>query len=406
MKVVHINFSDSQGGAAIAAYRHHEAMCKAGIDSNMLVIEKKLDDDKVIPHKTSKFKTFIRKAANRIFMNWYKFHASWSWNHYGYDLLNEQIIHEADVIYLHWINNYTISISSLKKILELRKPVYWFMHDMWPITGGCHYALGCEKYTYNCMACPMMSQRRGASKQKDISYHQFREKLCLREFKNLRFLTPSQWLAERVKDSSIFGDFEVGVSRNVLDTDKFIIRNKAEARKRLGLPIEKKFILFGADNISSPYKGWELLKGALMKPMDDVACVLYGSCDIDVQNEIGIEVFSLGRISDKDKLIDVYNSCDVFVTPSLADNYPNVLIEALACGLPVVASDIGGIPEIVEDGFNGRLVSPLTSDNFKSAIEDVLLSENKFDREKIRQRIVENNGYQTILKQHSFLKDE
>lgn len=404
MRVLHINHSDSGGGASIAAYRHHEAMRKIGIDSKMLVIKKTSDDRDVIQHNSSKIVTLARKIYHRIFNAKFNFYGTWTYNGLGYDLFNEKCVQEADVIYLHWINFYTLSISSLESILKLGKPVYWFLHDMWPLTGGCHYSLECIKYQDICLKCPLMYKRKGSRKEHDLSNIQFIEKKKkLTKYPNLHFLTPSRWLMERVKESALFKNHSVEISRNVIDTDKFFIRDRVESRRRLGLPLEKKLILFGSDNISSPYKGWSILKNALSEPLENVECVMYGSCDWNVQSEVAVKVHSLGKISDMDILIDIYNACNLFVTPSLADNYPNVIVEAMACGIPVVASNIGGIPDLVKNGKNGLLVEILDGYHFRNAIEDIIFEKIVFDPYVIRNDIVNNNSYATVMINHRHL---
>lgn len=251
-----------------------------------------------------------------------------------------------------------------------------------------------------------MYKRKGSRKEHDLSNIQFIEKKKkLTKYPNLHFLTPSRWLMERVKESALFKNHSVEISRNVIDTDKFFIRDRVESRRRLGLPLEKKLILFGSDNISSPYKGWSILKNALSEPLENVECVMYGSCDWNVQSEVAVKVHSLGKISDMDILIDIYNACNLFVTPSLADNYPNVIVEAMACGIPVVASNIGGIPDLVKNSKNGLLVEILDGSHFRNAIEDIIYEKIVFDPYVIRNDIVNNNSYSSIRVNHQHLFD-
>lgn len=176
MKVVHISYSDKIGGAAIAAYRHNEAMRRAGIDSHMLVQIKTINGADDIKECASKTNIIVRKIFTRIFSYVNKFYASWSWNHYGFDLSENIEVKEADVVILHWINCNTISIKSVKRILESGKQVYWFMHDMWPLTGGCHYSFECERYRSHCQQCPMAHNLSGSRRIKDLAFRQFEEK--------------------------------------------------------------------------------------------------------------------------------------------------------------------------------------------------------------------------------------
>lgn len=399
MRVLHINYSDSIGGAAIAAYRHHEAMRLNGIDSKMLVIHKGKNDPNVVKYKVSILKNFFYRIINKLFVKYYNFFASWSWNHYGYDISNHKEIKEADIIIIHWINNYTLSLESLSRILDSEKPIFWFMHDMWPLTGGCHHAFDCEKYKTACGNCIMMHNHNGSKRNHDISFMQFQEKVKrLTKRQNLNFITPSFWLMKNVSLSSLFKDNEVKVCRNVLNTDIFKPADKREARVLLNLPTDKKIILFGAENISSPYKGWRFLKEALNYEFNDTVCVVYGNNNSESFKEINIPVINLGKINNLDNLIALYSACDVFVSPSLADNYPNVLIEAMACGLVCVGFNTGGIPEIITDGVNGKIVYDFNGKSLYDSINYVLncnnyqqLSKNAIDS------INKNNNYSNVI---------
>ena len=402
MKILHINYSDTGGGAAIAAYRHHEAMLRQGIDSKMLVIEKRTNDKCVIPIRLPSINIFLAKVANKLVMKLCNPFAEWSYNHFGYDLSNNSEVKSAEIIILHWINRYTISIGSLEKILKSGKRVYWFMHDMWAITGGCHHALNCFKYKDHCYRCEMANNHKGSRHDKDLSFFQFAEKLKrLSPYNNLKFITPSLWLANRVKESALFGNHEVLVAQNVLDTDVFKPVDKHEARIRLGLPLNKKLILFGADNIKSKYKGWPLLRDALSQPIESTEAVVYGVTPPELQNQIGIKLHTMGHINNTSQLVDLYSACDVFVTSSIAENYPNVLIEAMACGLPCIGTDVGGIPEIVHNGKNGLLVSTDKPENLRNGIKSILGNKDKiFNKSEIRDAIVKTNGYHNGLYQH------
>ena len=392
MKIVHISYSDKKGGAAIAAFRHHESLLKAGFNSSMLVLDKISDAKTIEQYKPSFINKWLPKIMNRFVFKVSRYYATWSCSLLGNDLSKNSLVSDADVIILHWVNLNTLSLSSISKILKTGKPVYWFMHDMWPITGGCHHSFNCTKFTTHCQACPLYDQNTGSKKVKDLSYWQFENKIkYLSNYTNLIFMTPSKWLAELVKKSSIFNSNKVEVIRNVLDTNEFVIKNKVDSRKRLGLPQDKKLLLFGADNISSPYKGWTQLQMALKDSIKDVEAVVYGSTPANLQSQLGIKIHTVGHITDTSKLVDLYNSCDLFVTPSLADNYPNVLIEAMACGLPCVGTNVGGIPEIITSK-TGKLVKADCSDLRKTIIEE-LTSNQCTDRSNIRSEIVAKNSY-------------
>ena len=404
MKVLHINITDWGGGAAIAAHRLNDAMVKAGIDSSMLVLNKQTNDPNVYEHPIGKLRRLGLRILDYAFFKSFNYYASWSLNSIGCDFSNNKLIDEADIIYIHWINNYCLSLKSIEKILEKGKPVYWYMHEMWPLTGGCHYALSCKKFTDHCQKCPMSHYRKGSWRKKDLSYWQFNDKITrFTQYSNLKFITPSKWLADQVKASRLFRNHEVSVKPNLLDTQQFKPYDKNDARKELGLPQDINLILFGADNIHSEYKGWNLLKDALNMGFENTECVIYGRVNESDLQGIDIKIHNMGLIRNHADLVKLYSACDIFVTPSLADNYPNVLVEAMACGLVCVGYNIGGIPEIIKDGKSGKIVRDINSKSLHSAIQNLLTNPLLADYSiNARNQIVEYNSYENVLEIHDF----
>lgn len=398
MNILHINHSDI-GGAAIAAIRHHEAMISQGINSKMLVLHKYSDRNDIIEYPTWRFEKNLRRISDYLFRKYYNFYGAWSWNHFGYDLSNSKEVMEADIIILHWINRNSLSLKSIESILKTGKPVYWFMHDMWPITGGCHHSFECEKFKKSCGSCLMMHNRKGGKNKHDLSYRQLAEKLkTLTPYENLSFITPSIWLANKVKQSKVALNHKVMVARNILNTNIFQPLNKTVCRQELNLPQDKKLILFGANDVGSPYKGWHYLEEALADMPDNVVCVVYGSDkELNVKN-VPISIINVGKISNTQKLIQLYSACDVFVTPSIADNYPNVLIEAMACGLVCVGFKTGGIPEIIIDNENGLIVQDYSSKSLRNGILQILYEPNyQILSKNAVESIKKNNSYNNII---------
>ncbi|MBR6061906.1 MAG: hypothetical protein IKP67_07505, partial [Spirochaetales bacterium] len=194
MKILHINLTDTSGGAAIAAMRLHKAMLKNGIVSDFLCYERSITDDehilsfsrdKFLYNKAAHFlsnKIFKRKLSNKS--------GYFSSFHIGTDIMKITDLSAYDVIYLHWINGSFINLKGLETILRIGKPVYWFMHDMFPITAGCHYSFDCSKYQTNCQRCPYMKH----PSSNDYAAQQFKKKKKLySKYDNLNFIAPSLW---------------------------------------------------------------------------------------------------------------------------------------------------------------------------------------------------------------------
>ena len=234
-KILHINSADKAGGAAIAAFRHNEALNLIGHSSKMLVIDKSSKTSSVIQPAGKgaliKLKSLLYSGiAGRNIKRFHPY-AVFSNPLTGFNLADEAAVKEADLIVLHWVCNSMLSIKGVEQILKLGKPVIWFLHDMWPLTGGCHYSLSCNRYETECHNCPMLYKRNGSDKRKDISYHLLKKKLKKwSRYDNLRIMAPSQWLADCAARSAVFKNHKISVFRNVINTDIFKPLDKKTAR--------------------------------------------------------------------------------------------------------------------------------------------------------------------------------
>jgi glycosyltransferase involved in cell wall biosynthesis len=302
---------------------------------------------------------------------------------YGIDIAKHPSVIEADVIYLHWINS-LVNYRILKKILKTNKPVYWFMHDMFAITGGCHHSFDCTNYQTKCGNCPY---HRTGNVFTDLSKRQFRIKQNLyNQFDNLAFITPSKWLFDCAKKSGLTRNKRIYHIPNLIDTGVFKPINKDAARRLFSLESNKKIIGFGADAaLINYYKGWKYLSEALqILSKDDllkdisIEVLIFGSSYAkEIAENIPFPVHFLGRLYDEYSVVMVYNSVNVFVIPSLAENFPNTVLESIACGTPVVGFDVGGIPDMVNQN-TGYLAKYKDSEDLAKQIS-LLLRHPKTD---------------------------
>lgn len=386
MKIVHINIGDTGGGAAIAARRHCEAMRRAGIDAQMLVLSKQSGLPWV--HEACRgrwarlwlrVRSRVQEAVMRRFRPWGAFSAQWC----GLNLAKHSLVREADIIYIHWVAAGMLSARGVERVLRLGKPVRWYMHDMNPITGGCHYAMDCAAYQQGCAHCPLLG---AAPLGLDLARRQFRERLRRwSRYPNLEAYTPSAWLGACVERSALWRGRRVTVFPNVLDTAVFRPVARAAARELLGVPQEKCLLLFGAAQPGSPYKGWKYMRGALaLLPPDRYEALVFGGRNDGVEAQLTLRCHFTGFLHDDLALVLVYNAADVFVSASLADNYPNVIIEAMACGLPCVGTRVGGIPDQITHLVNGYLAEPRSSASLAEGIRAVC--EQPADRREAMQQ--------------------
>ena len=295
----------------------------------------------------------------------------------GMDISRHPAVRQADVIHLHWINFGFLSLLSLENLFALGKPVVWTLHDMWAFTGGCHYSGECTHYQTHCHHCPFL---RTASAH-DLSFRVFEEKARIfAKTPRIHFVTCSQWLANCLKVSALLGKFPVTAIPNPIDTALYAPLQQAAMRQKLGLPADKKLILFGAMNTQDPRKGFAYLAEALRKiartsqngDTDGLELVIFGKANPDALAALPFRVHDYGAVRGDAALVDLYNACDLLVLPSLEDNLPNTVMEALACGVPAVAFDTGGLPEMIDHSRNGYLARYRSAEDLAEGIRFVL----------------------------------
>jgi len=379
MKVLIVNTSDIDGGAARAAYRLHQALLMKNVDSQMLVMNKSGDDFTVLG-TTSKIEKVINRlkpALDSIPVRMYKdrsstlFSSSWLFSKKMIEKINKL---NPDVVHLNWINGGMIRVEDLPKI---KAPIVWTLHDMWAFTGGCHYDEECGLYKINCGSCPMLNSH----SEKDLSYRIFnRKKRSYSKVKGLTVVGVSEWLTGCANESQLFRDVKTVCLPNPIDTLKFNHFNKQLSRELWRLPQNKKLILFGAmGSTSDPRKGFNELNSALRNiDRNDVAFVIFGSTKPLHPIVLGCEIFYVGTLSDDVSLISLYNAVDVMIVPSQQEAFGQTASESMACGTPVVTFNHTGLVDIVDHKKNGYLAHPLDTQDLAYGIEWILDNE-KYD---------------------------
>ena len=376
MRVLLINTSERIGGAAVAASRLMEALKNNGIKAKLLVRDKQTEQITVVALRRS-WKLVWKFVWERIVI--------WKANRFkknnlfavdianaGTDITSLPEFQQADVIHLHWINQGMLSLKNLEKILASGKPVVWTMHDMWPCTGICHHARECEGYRQECGSCPFLY---GNGHRHDLSYRVFRRKQRLYHDYPLTFVTCSHWLEEKARQSALTTGHKIVCIPNPLNINLFKPHNKVTARERLKLPSNKKLILFGSVKITDKRKGIDYLIGSCnilankhAELKDQLAVVAFGKQSGQLADLLPFKVYPLDFVQDEHQLVDIYNAVDLFVTPSLEENLPNTIMEAMACGTPCVGFNVGGIPEMIDHLHNGYVAQYKSSDDFANGI--------------------------------------
>ena len=377
MKIASLSTFDNQGGAARAAYRLHQGLNQIDVESWILCQSKFSQDPKAIGAKTSsgieQAKTGLRLTLDQLPLKRYKGKSkqlfSPHWLPSDIDARVERL--NPDLLNLHWISAGYLNIKDLAKF---KQPLVWTLHDMWSFTGGCHYNEDCDKYTAECGACPIL----GSNKEADLSRQIWQRKHKLWQDLNLTIVTPSRWLGDCAKASSLFGDRRVEVIPYGLDLQTYRPIDRATARKLLKLPQDKQLVLFLSLNATSDRrKGFQLLQPALQQLsqsgwQDKLELMVVGASKPENPPELGFKAHYLGIMKDDLTLALAYSAADVFVAPSIQDNLPNTVLEAIACGTPCVAFKIGGMPDMIEHQSNGYLASPFETEDLAQGISWVL----------------------------------
>lgn len=374
-----VNTSERTGGAAIAAGRLTEALKSHGIKAKMLVRDKQTDRISTVALGGG-WKQ-VRKFVWERVVIWINSHFrrerlfSVDIANTGNDITRLPEFKEADLIHLHWINQGMLSLKVIRKILASGKPVVWTMHDMWPCTGICHHARTCTAFHSECGACHMIYSQ----KRKDLSTRIFRQKQRLYASGGIHFVTCSHWLEGMAKQSALLANQPVSVIPNPISTTLFHPMKQTEARQRLALPTEGKLILFGSVKLTDKRKGIDYMVEAcrlLAKQhpalKEQLALVAVGMHAAELQSLVPFKVHNMGYVKEEHQLVEIYNAADLYVIPSLDENLPNTIMEAMACGTPCVGFPTGGIPEMIDHLKNGYLTKEHSAEQLAEGIYTLL----------------------------------
>lgn len=368
MKVLHLNTDMSTGGAPKAAYRIMQAQRAAGLDASMLV---KWQKDGSYDHVANvnihaKSRNAQAEAALKMIQDYYIAKNRTDWNTYyslgyaGLDLSILTDVQKSDIYNLHWVANY-LSPVSISRLLKLGKPVVWTLHDERPFTGGPHYIYESDNtWNFDEREDQLVDDPFGLAKLNLL------DQLHLYEPKNLVVVSPSRWLAERAKQSRIFREHKITVIPNAHDTSIFKPQNRQLVRAKFKIPLFAKVILIAARNNNERRKGFDeaaqvvqALKEApeLRKMIEEekIALMVVGETN-DQLKELPFPVYDTGLIKDEQLLAEAYSCADIMLFTTLAENFSNMMCEAMASGTTVIGFDVGGNRDVIQPGVNGELV--------------------------------------------------
>lgn len=396
MKIVILNTSERTGGAAVAAGRLGKALGQAGIQVNKLVRENTWLNR--FRFYWERLIIFLCNHLNR------KNLFAVSIANTGMDLSGHPLVKDADIIHLHWINQGFLSLKDIEELVNLNKPIVWTMHDMWPCTGICHHAWGCERFYDECGKCLFLK----SNNLHDLSYYVWKKKGFLKT-SGIQLVAVSSWLAEQAKKSSLTKDLEVVVIPNAIDVSIFLKKEKIEIRKKLFFPLDKKIVLMGAVRLDDPIKGFEFLKDALnilSCARNDILLVLFGAIKNDKPffDHLDVPCLSLGHLSDNNQIAELYSAADVTVVPSFYETFGQTIIEAMACGCPAVSFNNSGQTDIIDHKKNGYVANYKDASDLANGIRWVLEHEDQQAlSDACVKKVQENYTEEVVAKQYMAL---
>ena len=405
MKVVIINHSDMQGGAAIVSLRLAHALREKGVDARMLVIDKQ-SDDALVGVMGSKWLNkwnflaerlgvFLRNGMRRDTL--FKIDTG----SHGVNITSHPWVKDADVVCLNWVNQGTMSLKGIKQLAQSGKPIVWTMHDMWNCTGVCHHAYECHGYKSTCKSCYLLG-----SKGRDLSTITQERKRQLYSATNIHFVAVSHWLEAKCRESSLMRDSYISVIANAFPIENFSVERLPNSD--YGIEDDKKVVVMGAARLDDQVKGFDQLIATtrhLAEHKPELAqrlhLLLFGAIkDASLLEQMALPYTYLGIVSD---VTSVYAHGDVVLSTSLYETLPGTLIEGQASGCMPATFGKGGQADIVEHLKTGYIAEHKDPASIAEGIEWAI--DANISREFLHSEVERNFASSMIAHQYIELFD-
>ena len=399
MKVLHLSLFDRKGGACIAAYRQHQALLSAGVDSSMWVRHKVTNDPHVFEYRPppdlfTRTKRVVRRRRLALSKKQAKPTGEMfddRSEHGGGELLQ---LPPHDVINVQFSQGF-VDLPALLAKIPATTPIVFTLHEMSMFTGGCSYAYDCRGFEKQCGNCPQL----GNSQLNDFSRKSWMRKneaYTQRDSYNLHFAADSHWIASEASKSSLLKDHAVSTIHYGVDTAIFRPLDSKHCRQALGIPVDRPVIAFAAVSVADERKGIKYLIEAIEQMPEKPFLLTWGSSFPPELEQI--PHLHLGGIDSEHLLAVAYNAADAFVIPSMEEAFGQTALESLACARPVIGFKVGGIPDMVHDGQTGLLVERGDSLGLSNAL-NVMLQDHG------RRKQMGANARELVLSQFSFEKN-
>jgi glycosyltransferase involved in cell wall biosynthesis len=372
--VLHVATTDLADGAGIAAFRLHEGLRQLGVESRMAVMNKRSNrsDVHLVERRfaSTKVSPLVDFAFDGVEVILNQLLPQNSFSLHSHRLLSSSLVRESSIFNLHALHRRRRHFSAdLCLALSKRAPVVWTLHDMWAFTGHCTYSFDCERWKDACGACPTPGDP--VKLAFDTTAMNLRFKRRTYAESGFVVVCPSRWLADLARASPLLAGKRIEHIPYGIDATVFRPVDKRAAREQLSLPPESQILLCSAFSFSNRRKGlhfvWDAL-ARLTRPSEGLLLIM-GDGPLPDGLPRGWSVRRMGFLADPGRQALVYAAADVLAFPSLADNLPNTVLEAMACGTPVLAFAVGGIPEIVRSGETGYLAPPSDADGLARGMD-------------------------------------
>jgi len=396
MKLLIVNTEFNRGGAAQIARTLFQSLNQKSVFECHFAYGR---GEKVDDEKTIKFAYLPEVYSQGLLTRCFGLQGYGSW--FSTRVLERFIIKEKfDLIHLHNLHGYYLNLDFIKFLGRLDIPVVWTLHDGWPMTGRCAYWFDCEKWKTRCEKCSDIN-RYPKTFIDSSSFMWKKKKEYFNSGWNPIIVCPSQWLADKVKESYL-SKHQVKVIPNAIDIEIFKPKDKDFIRKRYGISTKKKIVLFIAADIQDERKGVKYFLKSLKHIKSENLIIITLGKKLNFKSSIeinDIEIKQLGYTKDRNKISDIYNISDIFCISSLDDNFPTTVLEAMACGIPVIGFKVGGIPEQVTEDC-GIMVKPKDIEALGRALEK-LLNDDELRRKfgvNCRKRVLQNYAIEKFTK--------
>jgi len=403
MKVANLTYYGPEGktGGAISTRRLHFGLRKAGIDSKILNHQRADESFYFEVFKPGRLERAIDSRLNKFIFS------SFGLNGVGgvgsLRIKKHKTFLDADIVNIHRMYDF-FSYLALPWMTE-NKPTVLTLHDMWVFTGHCYQSLDCDRWKTGCGNCPYLNVHPVV--RRDNTRLEWKLKKWVYSRSRLTLVTLSRWQTDTVKQSML-GRFSIYQIPHGIDMEVHKPLDKRQCKSLLGIPHDKKVLAFVAQNFSNFVKGGDLLLKALRKLpktiKKDTILLLLGDGGSKYSDSVDIQTINFGYVKNDHLKAICYSAADLFLNPTRAETFGLTILESIACGTPVVAFNICGVPDIVRPGITGYLADPEDIEDYCNGIVELLDDESQHAFMSQQCRNIAINEYSIELMVQRYIK--